>query len=66
LPVYIRASVGEVVEDTVKISIENVLPGLYELRIGWFDEETGARLIPDADKLQLLPDGSTLLSSIEF
>ncbi|MEE9580052.1 MAG: hypothetical protein V3V74_01895, partial [Nitrosomonadaceae bacterium] len=64
-PTYLWAK-GEVVEDTVKISIENVLPGLYELRIGWFDEETGARLIPDADKLQLLPDGSTLLSSIEF
>jgi hypothetical protein len=64
-PTYLWAE-GEVIQDTVQISMDNVPPGRYELRIGWFDAETGARLIPDTDQFQLLPDGSTLLSSFEF
>ncbi|MGB3713708.1 MAG: hypothetical protein WA996_04685 [Candidatus Promineifilaceae bacterium] len=57
---------GEVVEDAVKISMDNVPPGPYELHIGWFDEETGERLIPNSDQIQLFSDGSALLSRIEY
>jgi hypothetical protein len=57
---------GEVVEDNVQISMETVLPGRYELRIGWFDRETGERLKPDSDQFEILPDGSVLLSEIEY
>jgi hypothetical protein len=56
---------GEVVEDTVQIPMENVPPGRYELRIGWYDEESGARLTPESDQVQLFPDGSALLTVIE-
>jgi hypothetical protein len=45
--------------------MENVPPGRYELRIGWYDEESGARLTPESDQVQLFPDGSALLTVIE-
>jgi hypothetical protein len=56
---------GEVVEDTVQIPMENVPPGRYELRVGWFGENTGIRLTPDSDQVQLFADGSALLTVIE-
>ncbi len=57
---------GEVVEDTVQIPMEKLLPGRYELRIGWYDEQTGVRLIPESDRDRIFPDGSTLLTIIEI
>jgi hypothetical protein len=56
---------GEVVEDTVQISMKNVPSGHYELHIGWYDEETGMRLLPESDQIQLFSDGSALLTVIE-
>ena len=41
------------------------IPGSYELRIGWYDEDTGMRLTPDSGELQLSPDGAALLTVIE-
>jgi hypothetical protein len=57
---------GEVIEDTVQIPLENVSPGLYELHIGWYHEETGIRLQPRSDQIQLETDDSALLLAIEI
>jgi hypothetical protein len=56
---------GEVVEDTVQIPVENVPAGRYELRMGWFDGETGTRLTPVSDQVYLFSDSSALLTVIE-
>jgi hypothetical protein len=40
----------EVVEDTVLIPLENVPPGEYELRVGWYAADSAARLRPDSDQ----------------
>jgi hypothetical protein len=55
----------EVVEDSIQIPLENVPPGKYELRIGWYDSETGARLRPDSDEAQPSSDGSSILTVID-
>lgn len=57
---------GEVVEDTIQIPIEGVPPGSYELRIGWYDEETGLRLTAESDHVQPNSDGSVLLDFIDY
>jgi hypothetical protein len=58
---------GEVVSDEVRLSLEGVPTGRYDLAIGWYDHETNLRLpatdragnpLPD-DRL-ILPDGVTL------
>ena len=35
---------GEVVRDEVELSVADVATGTFELWIGWYDPETGARL----------------------
>lgn len=57
---------GEVVEDTIQISMEGVPPGSYELRVGWYDEKTGLRLTAESDHVQPNSDGSILLDVIEY
>jgi hypothetical protein len=56
---------GEVVEDTVRIPLESVPAGRYELRIGWYDEESGIRLTPKSDQSPLFSDSSALLTVID-
>lgn len=56
---------GEVVDDIVQIPLESVPPGRYELQIGWYDEETGIRLEPSSDEIQILIGDSALLTVIE-
>jgi hypothetical protein len=55
----------EVVDDMVQIPIENVPEGRYELRIGWYDQGTGKRLKAVSDQLQVISDGSVILTEIE-
>jgi hypothetical protein len=57
---------GEVVEDTIQMHMENVPPGSYELRIGWYDEETDLRLTAESDHVQPNADGSILLDVIDY
>jgi hypothetical protein len=57
---------GEVVEDTIQLPVENVPPGSYELRIGWYDKKTGLRLTAESDYLQPNSDGSILLGVIDI
>jgi hypothetical protein len=57
---------GEVVEDTIQMLMENIPPGSYELRIGWYDEETGLRLTAESDRVQPNADGSILLGVIDY
>lgn len=35
---------GEVVRDTIELSLEDVIPGRYRLAVGWYDPATGRRL----------------------
>jgi hypothetical protein len=56
---------GEVVKDTVQIPMQNVPPGRYELYVGWYDAETGARLTPNSDQVHLSINDSARLTVIE-
>lgn len=57
---------GEVVEDTLQLSLENVPPGQYELYIGWYDASTGMRLPPESGELRITPDNSALLTAVDY
>jgi hypothetical protein len=56
---------GEVIEDTVQIPMQDVPPGHYELYVGWYDEETGARLTTNSDQVQLSINDSARLTFVE-
>jgi hypothetical protein len=57
---------GEVVEDNIQIELGDLPEGSYELRIGWYDPETGDRLPPVSDQFHLFPDSSALLLTIDY
>jgi hypothetical protein len=58
-------TIGEVVEDTVRIPLQHVTPGRYELQIGWYEADSGLRLPLSSDQVQLTSNGSALLTYIE-
>lgn len=57
---------GEIVEDTVNIPVMNVPSGTYELYIGWYDGETGDRLVPKSDQSRTITNNSILLAEIDI
>lgn len=56
---------GEQVSDRFTIAVpEEIQPGNYILRIGWYDAKTGARLFVYDTNNQLLGDSFTLVSTL--
>lgn len=56
---------GEVVSDEVKLSLQDVPPGYYELVIGWYDADTGLRLPTlDSQGAAVSDDGLRLPDSV--
>jgi hypothetical protein len=56
---------GELVEDTVQLSLERVPPGQYRLHAGWYDLESGERLPAFSEAGERLADDSAPLITIE-
>ena len=56
---------GEVVEDRVMLSLEEVPPGEYELYVGWYDIDTGQRVPVHSQNGDPVPDNSILLTTVE-
>jgi hypothetical protein len=57
--------VGEVVEDTAILSLDGVGSGEYELWVGLYDAETGARLPAYAAGGEQVVDAALLLTTVE-
>ena len=53
---------GEVVDDSIPISLADVPPGTYGLAVGIYDSVTGERLSAIAGDGRLLADGLLVLS----
>ncbi len=58
---------GEVVVDEAMLSLDGVSPGRYEMVVGWYDPDTGQRLVavddagaPQPDNRLILPDAIVL------
>ena len=56
---------GEVVEDTVVLPLEEVLPGEYDLYVGWYDIDTGQRVPVHSQTGDPIADNSVLLTTVE-
>jgi hypothetical protein len=55
---------GEVIQDTVQLSLSDVPPGEYMLSIGWYQLETGERLPIKPGVEQVVTDNALLLTTI--
>jgi hypothetical protein len=53
---------GEIVSDTVRLSLADVLPGAYRLAVGLYDATTGTRLAVVGSDEVPWPDGRLILS----
>jgi hypothetical protein len=53
---------GEIIEDELMLTVPAVIPAgtTYQLVVGWYDEETGERLMPNQGDSVILVDGVTL------
>ena len=60
-----RWAAGEVVSETISLSLENVLPGSYRLGVGlyWIEEGIAHRLPAVDAQGESLPDGRLVLPS---
>jgi hypothetical protein len=52
---------GEVVSDTIRLSLADLSPGTYGLAVGLYDEMTGDRLVATSPGGRSLPDGRLVL-----
>jgi len=52
---------GEVVPETITLDLTNVLPGSYQIAVGWYDPNTGTRLNPSGDGAEITLDGRVIL-----
>jgi hypothetical protein len=55
---------GEMVQDTVRLSLADVPPGEYALYVGWYQPETGERLPVYAGADQIVEENALLLTTI--
>jgi hypothetical protein len=56
---------GEIIEDTIQLSMEGIEPGSYQLWLGWYDEGTGQRLpVIPSDQLSEKREDAFLLNEI--
>jgi len=56
---------GEVVEDTVALSLDGVSPGRYRLILGLYDPETGERLPASSDDGERYPGDAVPLTTVQ-
>ncbi len=56
---------GEVVQDTVRLSLADVPPGEYALSVGWYQLETGERLPAYAGADQVIEESALFLTTIQ-
>jgi hypothetical protein len=54
---------GEVVEDTILLSLEDVAPGRYQVSVGWYDPISGTRLEAISGVGAPYPDNSVVLAN---
>jgi hypothetical protein len=54
---------GEVVEDTIRLPVNDVAPGDYRLYLGWYDPASGARLEATTASGEPYPDNSVFLTA---
>jgi hypothetical protein len=52
------------IEDTITLNIDDVPPGTYSLAIGFYNPQTGERLIPTSDTYAVSPDGRLWLGEV--
>jgi len=50
--------------DTITLNIEAVPSGTYSLAIGFYNPQTGERLIPTSDRYEVTPDGRLWLGEV--
>jgi hypothetical protein len=55
---------GEMVEDTVWLSLDGVPPGDYDLFVGWYDLDSGGRLPAFSDSGEPFAGGSVYLTTV--
>ena len=61
-----RWQAGEVVDDPIALSIGDVPPGQYDVRIGCYDPASGERLPAYDENGELLPDGVLPLATVSI
>jgi hypothetical protein len=52
------------ISDTITLNIEGVSSGTYSLAIGFYNPQTGERLIPTSDRYEVSPDGRLWLGEV--
>lgn len=52
------------IEDTISLNIDDVPPGTYSLAIGFYNPQTGERLVPTSDRYEVSPDGRLWLGEV--
>jgi hypothetical protein len=56
----------EWVKDTVRLSLDGVSPGSYDLFVGWYDLETGERVPVYPETGESLPDEAAPIGQIQW
>jgi hypothetical protein len=57
---------GEVVEDTIRLSLSEVLPGRYRLVVGLYDQGTRERLPAYSADGERYPDDAVPLTTVQY
>ena len=52
---------GEIISDQVSVSLEGILPGTYDLVVGWYDPDTRIRLEAQDAAGNVFSDGRLIL-----
>jgi hypothetical protein len=52
------------IKDTIPLNIDDVPPGTYSLAIGFYNPQTGERLVPTSDRYEVSPDGRLWLGDV--
>jgi hypothetical protein len=52
------------ISDRIRIDINHVPPGTYSVAIGFYNPQTGERLVPTSDRYEVSPDGRLWLGEV--
>jgi hypothetical protein len=53
--------VGEVVPETIALDLSSVPPGEYSIALGWYESNSGTRLHPGGEGVEIATDGRVIL-----